>query len=110
MTNSSNMTHAVKKLTKTAALTKNGTSLNGTLLISPPLFVPNVHARVLLAGRLYGDVRRPAFGHRVYSPRPLGYCFSHSRPLNCTMLSSSTVPESRHRALTLKPSGCERGT
>jgi hypothetical protein len=37
------MTHAVKKLTKTVALTKNSKSLNGTLLISPPLIVlPNV--------------------------------------------------------------------
>src|SRR6267154_3564524 len=55
-------------------------------------------------------VHVPALGHRAYSPRPFGYCFSHSRPLNCVMLSSCTVPGSRHRALTLKPSGCERGT
>src|ERR1017187_10446639 len=53
--------------------------------------------------------RLPRFRYTEYSPRPLGYTFSHSRPLVCLMSIASTVPGSRHRALILKPSGCERG-
>src|SRR6267378_331465 len=57
---------------------------------------------------------RVAGSHAPYlgenSPRPAGYCFSQSRPLNGSTVMLSTVPESRQRAFTLKPSGCERGT
>src|SRR6266699_2189325 len=55
-------------------------------------------------------VRRFAFHTSKSGPRPVGYCFSHSCPLNLVMVISRIVPLSRQRALTLYPSGCERGT
>ena len=51
-----------------------------------------------------------AFDYCANSPLPFGNCFSHSRPFICEMVISSIVSGLRQRALTLNPSGCERGT
>jgi hypothetical protein len=54
------MTHAMKKLTKTAAFTKNGKSLNGTMLIFPPSFaVPNMKLTGRHVSRCSGDRAYP---------------------------------------------------
>ena len=41
-----------------------------------------------------------------YAARP----FSQSRPLNGLIAMDSMLPSSMQRALTLMPSGCDRGT
>ena len=57
--------------------------------------------------------REPAHAlilHALNEPRPPGYCFSQLRPSMGLIFIPFTVSESMQRALTLNPSGCERGT
>ena len=67
------------------------------------------HARIVAVAA--GAVREHECRHSSSGlPLPPGCDFSQFLPSSAFTVIDSTVPSSRQRALTLTPSGCERGT